>query len=139
MAPRTNGVIETALYVQDLQRAGRFYQDLLGLRVLLSDERLTALAVGDRQVLLLFLQGASTRPNPSPVGGMIPPHDARGQIHVGFGIAADELEEWERRLAEFGIEVESRIYGPRGGTSLYFRDPDENLVELLTPGVWPVY
>jgi catechol 2,3-dioxygenase-like lactoylglutathione lyase family enzyme len=139
MTPRTNGVIETALYVQDLQRAGRFYQDLLGLRVLLSDERLTALAVGDRQVLLLFLRGASTRANPAPTGGLIPPHDAAGRIHVGFAIAADELEAWERRLAEFGIEVESRLEGARGGTSVYFRDPDQNLVELLTPGVWAVY
>jgi catechol 2,3-dioxygenase-like lactoylglutathione lyase family enzyme len=139
MSPRVNGIIETALYVHDLQRAARFYQDLFGLRVLLSDARLTALAVGDRQVLLLFVRGGSRQPNPGPYGGTIPPHDAGGQIHVGFAIASDELDAWERRLAEFGIQIESRIYNTRGGQSLYFRDPDENLVELLTPGVWPAY
>jgi catechol 2,3-dioxygenase-like lactoylglutathione lyase family enzyme len=137
--PRVNGIIETSLYVHDLQRAVRFYQDLFRLRVLLADERMTALAVGDRQVLLLFLRGGSRQANPGPYGGMIPPHDAGGQIHVGFAIAADELDAWERRLAEFGITIESRIYGTRGGQSLYFRDPDEHLVELLTPGVWAVY
>src|SRR5258705_5836264 len=71
--PRVNGVIETSLYVHDLQRAGRFYQDLFGLRLLLSDQRLTALAVGDRQVLLLFVRGGSRQLNPGPYGGGEPP------------------------------------------------------------------
>ena len=76
--PSVNGIIETALYVSDLSRSARFYQELFGLRVLLSEERLCALAVGDRQVLLLFRQGASTQPQPAPQGGMIPPHDGGG-------------------------------------------------------------
>ena len=137
--PTINGIIETALYVADLDRAARFYQSLFGFRTLLSDDRLHALSVGDRQVLLLFLRGGSTKPNPAPTGGLIPPHDGAGQIHVGFAIAADELDQWEETLREHGIAIESRIKGPRGGTSLYFRDPDNHLVELLTPGIWPTY
>jgi len=27
----------------------------------------------------------------------------------------------------------------RGGESLYFRDPDDHLVELATPGIWATY
>jgi catechol 2,3-dioxygenase-like lactoylglutathione lyase family enzyme len=134
-----NGIVETALYVGDLGRSRRFYQGLFGFRVLLEDERLCALSVGDRQVLLLFVRGGSVRPGEAPQGGTIPPHDGGGRIHVGFAIAADEVEGWEGKLREFGVEVESRVRGPRGGMSLYFRDPDGHLVELLTPGVWVIY
>ena len=137
--PSVNGVVETSLYVGDLQRSARFYQGLFGVRTLLADERLIALHVGARQVLLLFLRGASTQPNAAPQGGVIPPHDGGGTLHVGFAIAADEVDAWEARLREFGVEVESRVWGPLGGMSIYFRDPDGHLVELLTPGIWPVY
>lgn len=139
MSPRINGIIETSLYVRELQRSVRFYQDLLGLRVLMANDRMTALAVGDRQVLLLFLQGGSRQPSVAPQGGIIPPHDATGHAHVGFAIPADEQDAWQKRLAEFGIEIESWVAGSRGGMSFYFRDPDQNLVELLTPGIWAVY
>jgi catechol 2,3-dioxygenase-like lactoylglutathione lyase family enzyme len=137
--PSVNGVVETALYVSDLQRSSRFYQGLFGLRTLFEEERLRALHVAGSQVLLLFLAGGSTEPKEAPQGGTIPPHDGRGQLHVAFAIAADEVEAWEGRLREFGVEVESMVRGPRGGTSLYFRDPDGHLVELLTPGIWAVY
>jgi catechol 2,3-dioxygenase-like lactoylglutathione lyase family enzyme len=137
--PSVNGVIETALYVSDLGRAAQFYQELFGFRTLLKDDRLCALSVADRHVLLLFLKGASDQPNPAPTGGIIPAHDGNGRIHIGFAISADELDAWARRLGEQGVAVESRITGPRGGTSLYFRDPDGHLVELLTPGIWPIY
>jgi catechol 2,3-dioxygenase-like lactoylglutathione lyase family enzyme len=137
--PTINAIVETALYVADLSRAARFYQELFGFATLLLDERLHALAVGERQVLLLFKCGASTQPNPAPTGGLIPPHGGSGQIHVAFAIAANELEAWEARLGEYGVAIESTIKGPLGGTSMYFRDPDDHLVELLTPGIWRVY
>ena len=72
-------------------------------------------------------------------GGTIPPHDGQGPLHIGFAISADELAAWEDRLLERGIAVESRITWSRGGTSLYFRDPDGHLLELLTPGLWATY
>ena len=137
--PSVNGVVETALYVSDLQRSTRFYQGLFGFRTLFEDGRLRALHVAGGQVLLLFVVGGSVEPKQAPQGGTIPPHDARGRIHVAFAIAEDEREAWEARLREFGIEVESRVWGPRGGMSIYFRDPDGHLVELLTPGIWAVY
>ena len=133
-----DGVVETALYVNDLPRARKFYETKLGLEVLDGDERFCALNVAGRQILLLFKRGASTAPI-ALAGGTIPPHDGSGPVHVGFSISAASVKEWETRLAKHGISVDSKVTWVRGGTSLYFRDPDGNLLELLTPGVWTIY
>ena len=52
---------------------------------------------------------------------------------------ADELAEWEARLAAHGIAIEGRTKWSRGGESIYFRDPDGHLLELATPGLWAIY
>ena len=129
---------QVAQRADDLDRAAAFYERLFGWRVLLADERLRALDVAGRQVLLLFRAGASDQPNPVP-GGTVPPHDARGRIHVAFAIPRDALAAWEARLAALGVAVEGRVAAERGGTSLYFRDTEGHAVELATPGVWATY
>ena len=136
--PKVDGILETAIYVEDLERAVRFYQDLFGFETLLSEERMCALSVGGRSVLLLFKIGGTTSPVSAP-GGIIPPHDARGRIHFALAIPADSLEAWQQALEAHGVSIESVVHPPLGGTSLYFRDPDGHLVELATPGIWPIY
>jgi catechol 2,3-dioxygenase-like lactoylglutathione lyase family enzyme len=131
-------VLETALYVDDLGRAARFYEDVLGLRALTSDARFRAYDVGGRGVLLLFQRGA-TLETVKLSGGTIPPHDGHGPLHIAFAVTADELGAWERRLEERGIAIEGRTAWPRGGHSLYVRDPDGHLLELATPGLWAIY
>ena len=136
--PQLNDLKETSLYVADLPRAQRFYVDILGLEVLFSDERLCALNVAGLHVLLLFVRGASNSDTQIP-GGTIPAHDGSGQIHAGFSIDRSQLPAWEGRLASAGVDIVSRVSWPRGGESIYFRDPDDHLLELLTPGVWTIY
>jgi catechol 2,3-dioxygenase-like lactoylglutathione lyase family enzyme len=136
--PDITGVIETVLYVDDLTRARAFYEETLGLDVLDHSERFVVLAAGERQVLLLFRRGAAVGALATP-GGVIPGHDASGPIHIGLGVRPDELGGWEARLTAHGVPIESRVGWPRGGHSLYCRDPAGNLVELLTPGTWPVF
>ena len=136
--PKLAGVIETALYVDDLDRARGFYEDVLGLAALTSDSRFLAFDVGGRSVLLLFLRGSTLKPLQLP-GGTIPPHDGNGPIHVAFAITAAELPAWEERLGEHSVAIEGRTDWPRGGRSVYFRDPDGHLLELITPGVWAIY
>ena len=82
--------------------------------------------------------GASTQPS-ATAGGVIPPTVGSGNSHVAFPIAAAELEAWEKRLAEKGVAIESKVKWERGGQSLYLRDPDGNLLELITPGAWTIY
>jgi catechol 2,3-dioxygenase-like lactoylglutathione lyase family enzyme len=136
--PKLSGVIETALYVDDLDRACAFYTDVLGLEPLTSDSRFLAFDVGGRNVLLLFRRGATLETVHLP-GGTIPPHDGNGPIHAAFAIATDELPAWEERLGEHDVAIEGRTDWPRGGRSIYFRDPDNHLLELVTPGVWAIY
>jgi len=136
--PKLDRVLETSLYVDDLDRAGRFYEDVLGLKALTSDSRFRAYDVGGASVLLLFRRGATLETVRMP-GGTIPPHDGHGPLHIAFAIAAAELEPWEKRLAEHGIAIEGRTDWSRGGHSIYFRDPDGHLLELATPGLWAIY
>jgi catechol 2,3-dioxygenase-like lactoylglutathione lyase family enzyme len=131
-------VMETALYVADVPRAIAFYRDVLGFELMNTDERFAAFNVAGKQILLLFKHGASNYQMTVP-GGFIPPHDGRGPNHVGFAITPESLNDWAARLAQHNVPIESRVSWTRGGTSLYFRDPDHNLVELLTPGVWAIY
>jgi catechol 2,3-dioxygenase-like lactoylglutathione lyase family enzyme len=136
--PQIRGVLETSLYVSDLERSRAFYGHLFGFQAMVQDERFCALDVTGRQVLLLFQRGGTAQPVATP-GGVIPPHDGQGQLHLTFAIGRDELDPWERRLQQDQIPVESRVSWPRGGRSIYFRDPDGHLLELATPGVWGIY
>lgn len=137
--PALTGIVETALYVDDMDRASKFYENVLGLDQIGGDaDRLHAYGVAGRDVLLLFKRGATAQPVQTPIG-MIPAHDGTGQNHFAFAVATTELAAWERHLADHGVEIESRVHWPRGGTSIYFRDPDGNLVELATPGMWSIY
>ena len=137
--PNLHGILETVLYVDSFERACAFYEQVLGLNSIYRDERLCAYDVGGRGVLLLFLRGISMETVHMPGGGTIPPHDGHGSEHVAFSVGADELADWEKRFADAGVEIEGRNKWPRGGESIYFRDPDGHLLELATPGLWPGY
>jgi catechol-2,3-dioxygenase len=131
-------VIETSLYVDDLDRAARFYEDVLGLVALTADQRFRAYSVGGKSVLLLFRRGATLETVKMP-GGTIPPHDGHGPLHIAFAIPTGDLGEWEKRLAGHSVAIEGRTDWSRGGHSIYFRDPDGHLLELATPGLWSIY
>lgn len=138
--PTLDGVLETALYVEDMERARAFFEEAMGLEPFTADHRFTAYDAGRGTVLLLFLKGETLDTVTLPRGmGTIPPHDGHGPVHMALAIPADQLDAWEAQLNAHGIEIEGRTHWPKGGESLYFRDPDGHLLELATPGVWPCY
>jgi catechol 2,3-dioxygenase-like lactoylglutathione lyase family enzyme len=137
-APCARRVVETALYVEDLAAAREFYVRALGASVLLDSARLVALDIHGESVLLLFQRGATLTPLET-AGGIVPAHGAQGVQHLAFAIDSADLPRWERHLEASGIPIESRVRWPRGGISLYLRDPEGHSVELITPGLWATY
>jgi catechol 2,3-dioxygenase-like lactoylglutathione lyase family enzyme len=132
MHPKTDGILESSLYVNDVPRSIRFYQETFGFSVISEfGERGCAMHAGARQVLLLFKKGASR--------AITSPHDGDGELHLAFAIPVDELPNWESWLQQRGIDLEEKRKWEAGGWSLYFRDPDRHLIELATPGTWSVY
>jgi catechol 2,3-dioxygenase-like lactoylglutathione lyase family enzyme len=124
-------LVETSAYVDDLESAERFYRDVLELELIGKEaNRHVFFRVGNADVFLLFNADETLK------GLVLPPHGARGPGHFAFGIAADALDHWRRRLGEHGVAIEQEVEWPRGGHSLYFRDPAGNAVELITPGLW---
>ena len=136
--PPISGVLETGVYVEDLKLARAFYEAVLGLRPMLADERFCAYNAGPGSVLLLFKRGATLEPV-RMAEGVIPPHDGHGALHYALAIPAPSLELWVQHLEAQRVDIESRVDWKGGGVSLYFRDPDQNLVELATPGLWDNY
>ena len=102
---------------------------------MMSGDRLVALDAGQQTVLLLFQRGNSGALE-TP-GGLVPGHGGSGPVHIAFAVDVQDLPAWESRLNQLAIPIESRVRWDRGGSSLYFRDPDGRSVELATPGIWP--
>jgi len=134
--PQVQQIMETALYVADLDRAERFYRDLFSFKTIFSVDRLRVLSVHDRQVLLLFTKGGTTNGADTP-NGFIPGHDGDGRLHTAFAISPVEIDSWRATLNSKNIAIESETRGPMGtGHAMYFRDPDQHLIELATPSIW---
>ncbi len=128
-------VLESALYVSDLQAAEKFYTKILGLTFYSRMEgRHVFLRCGDRMVLLFDAEATAV----SAGGPGDPPtHGARGEGHLAFAVKDREIDQWKRHLVENGVEIEKELR-PRGGRSIYFRDPSQNCLEIASPGIWGI-
>lgn len=124
-------ILETSLYASDLPAAEYFYLQVLGLQPFSRVAgRHLFYKVGEG-MLLIFNPEKSMQP-----GGEVPAHGAQGPGHIAFSVRETELDEWRKRLASQRVEIEAEIAWPRGGYSLYFRDPAGNSIELATPQTW---
>jgi catechol 2,3-dioxygenase-like lactoylglutathione lyase family enzyme len=133
--PRIAGLLETALYVDDMARSVRFFRDVLGLSTMIESDRLTAFDAGHGGVLLVFARGQSGEDVATP-GGIIPGHDGNGPLHMAFAIGADDVASWRAHFGAHDVAITSEVEWPAGGRSLYFNDPDGHVLELATPGLW---
>lgn len=131
-----SAILESALYVTDLDAAEAFYGDVLGLeRIARVQGRHVFFRCGQR-ILLLF-NPIATREGPPPDARLpVPAHGATGQGHLCFSATADEITAWRKHLESRGVAIEADFDWPSGGRSIYFRDPSGNSIEFAEPRIW---
>lgn len=125
-----NRILETVLYVDDLNVAERFYRDVLGLERYSRNRNLFVFFKCGEGMLLLF------EPNAAATGRSVPAHGTHGPGHVCFAMAEAELDDWKDRLISHNVAIEQEVTWPNGAKSFYFRDPAGNSLELATPKIW---
>ena len=130
-----SGLFETHLHVLDLQRAMRFYGDVLGLELGRSEpERRAAFYwVGNNQSTMLGLWETP----PWIIDGTSA--IVRTQ-HIAFGVSLEDLNSAIQYLKKNGIELrnffdqitdEPSVFGWMPAASIYFHDVDGHLLEFI--------
>jgi catechol 2,3-dioxygenase-like lactoylglutathione lyase family enzyme len=143
MPPKLGQVVETILYTSDASKQSQWYKDVLGLEPYI--EMLPAIVgfqLPNNTLLLIFNRGYTTEDRPVEGAGMIPKHGCERGLgqHISFACSgAEELEEWEKHIKGKGVEVISEMNWERGGRSIYFKDWEGHVLEIMTRGVWEVY
>jgi catechol 2,3-dioxygenase-like lactoylglutathione lyase family enzyme len=128
---RIEGVLESCLYVDDLDAAEEFYRRVLGLEVHSREPKRHVFFGCGTGMLLLFNPDTTLEPS-----GIVPTHGAHGPGHIAFALPEPEISAWRERLRRHSVEIETEVSWPNGGHSIYFRDPGGNSVELATPRIW---
>lgn len=131
-----SGILESALYVDDLDEAEAFYGEVMGLERIAKVPGRHVFFLCGRGVLLLFDAGKTVQPPAADARLPVPPHGAKGDGHLCFAGTADEIARWKAHLEARGVAIEADFEWPQGGRSIYFRDPAGNSLEIAEPRIW---
>lgn len=123
------GLFETHLTVSNLRRSVKFYQDIVGLQLALevSDRNAAFFWISDSKNSMLGLWSIGSMPM-----GL--------NLHIAFEVTLDDLLESSNRLKSNGITplsffgtetIEPSVIGWMPAAAVYFRDPDNHLIEYL--------
>ena len=123
-------IFETVIYADDLAAAEHFYHEVLGLEVFSRSDTVVSFRLAGG-VLLVFDPNRAIQPNRG-----VPSHGAIGPGHLAFSAHPDSLDPWRAHLAARGVPIEMEVNWEQGGTSIYFRDPAGNSVELAPMTLW---
>lgn len=133
--PDLTGILEAAVYVDDLDKAESFYGGVLGLeRITRADGRHVFYRCGAGTVLV-FVAEQSAKP---PASGAlpVPPHGAVGPGHMALAADESALDDWRKHFEDNGIDVEADFRWPHGKRSIYVRDPAGNSIEIADRHLW---
>ena len=116
-ALKVTGIDHVVLHVQDLEKAKRFYIDLLGFTVAHESSWQSFLSCGGQQVALFEMRG----------GGEI--HAGSEMNHMALRLAGGEYDEVKATLEAAGVKVHGR---PGDDHCISFDDPDGHHLQVLT-------
>ena len=133
--PAITGLLEAALYAEDLAAAAAFYGPLLGLTEIAQVPGRHVFYRCGPTILLVFRASATAIPSTDPALP-VPTHGASGRGHVCFAADSAAIDRIRDRLARAGIAIEADFRWPNGARSLYVRDPAGNSVEFAEPHLW---
>jgi catechol 2,3-dioxygenase-like lactoylglutathione lyase family enzyme len=122
---------ETCLYINDLEKSKKFYHELLELPLIsyLPGKHLFLRA--GQSVLLLF------NPEDSKLKITPPPHFGSGKQHFAFEVSTKDYRHAKEEIRSKGIQIIDEIIWKSGKESFYFKDPEDNILEIVPDsGVW---
>jgi catechol-2,3-dioxygenase len=114
-----DGFAEVTLQARDPEALQRFYGEALGLEVLSCEDDRVWLAVGERARLGLWTPGEKEF---GDEGG--------AHVHYAFSATPGGLDDLIARLRAAEVAVEGPREHPGGDRSIYFEDPEGNVVEV---------
>ena len=129
MADAFPAITHVAVTVRDLGVSVPWYQKLIGSDPVLNED------TGPFHHTVFLMGGTllGLHQFPDPVKGSKFDERQIGLDHIAFGCAnRAELEEWEARLNELGVE-NGGIVDAGYGSGLSFRDPDGIALEFFAP------
>ena len=113
---QATGIDHLVLHVTDVQRAKRFYTEVLGMKVYRENDRQVFLHAGQQGVALFKKQGA------------IPLTTGNDLNHLALNVAAGTYEALKADLENHGVAVTGR---PGEDRCIYFQDPDGHRLQLM--------
>lgn len=133
---KISGIIETCIYAENLDEVREFYKMLPGLELIAEEQGRHLFFKCGRRMLLIFNPRHTSTEQTDVDGQIVPLHGSRGATHIAFSIQNEDLENWRDFFKENSIPIESEVTWPNGITSLYFRDPAGNSLEIVSPKLW---
>jgi catechol 2,3-dioxygenase-like lactoylglutathione lyase family enzyme len=128
---RTKGVYHIGIPVNNVERAVKFYTEVLGMRI----SKLNRDDMGDRldradlrsgdDMVVLFQR-------PKPIEKDAVAED--GATHHAFVVDREDFDLAEKKMKEWGVKIYHIPTVDRPtGSGFYFFDPDGNLLQLYAP------
>lgn len=120
------GIHHIALNVSDLDRAERFYTDVLGFSVshrFSEGLRHIMLDIGNAHLALFETPGLEMKPALEQLSD-------KGYMHFAFATSRDEFIKIIDELKNKNVHIDSGPVVRGEGESIYFTDPDRNHLEI---------
>ena len=113
---QASGIDHIVLHVNDVQRAKKFYTEVLGMTVYRENDKQVFLHAGQQGVALFKKQGDA----PLTTGNDL--------NHLALNVATGTYEALKGELEKNGVAVSGR---PGEDRCIYFNDPDGHRLQLM--------